>query len=82
MVAVATTYTAVHRVRSASTAIKRYMNLCRIEKTDSCLSPLDSAYQLSPLREKWAEYFVFTFVSWDRRYWLGLVMMELLAGCC
>lgn len=38
------------------------MNLCRVEKTDSCLSPLDSAYQLTPLKEKWAEYFVFTFV--------------------
>ena len=39
------------------------MNLCRVEKTESCLSPLDSAYQLSPLKEKWAKYFVFTFVS-------------------
>ncbi len=48
---------------SASTAIKRYMQLCRIQQTDSCLSPLDDAAQLAPLADKWHEYFVFTFVS-------------------
>lgn len=56
---------------SASTATKRYMTLCRLEQTDSCLSPLEDAAELVPLLEKWQEYFVFTFVSG----WLGL------AGC-
>ena len=50
-------------LRSASTAIKRYMQLCRIQQTESCLSPLDDAAQLVPLAEKWQENFVFTFVS-------------------
>ena len=50
-------------VCSASTATKRYMTLCRLERTDSCLSPLENATELAPLEERWREYFVFTFVS-------------------
>jgi len=40
------------------------MTLCRLNQTDSCLEPLESAAQLLPLEQKWKEYFVFTFVSW------------------
>lgn len=65
--------------RSASTAIKRYMQLCRIEKTESCLSPLDSAFQLSPVADKWRDYFVFTFVR--RRLALLLFAGSAVAAC-
>ena len=76
-------------VCSASTAIKRYMQLCRIQQTDSCLSPLDDAAQLAPLADKWQEYFVFTFVSVLSCSLNVLVVLAVLlalplacAGCC
>lgn len=55
------------RRRSASTATKRYMTLCRLNQTDSCLEPLERAEQLEPLEDRWREYFVFTFVSGTAR---------------